>query len=266
MLTTATLLILGIAAGIGAIISAVTGMAGGMLLLATMLALGIPFAVTIGLHALVQLVANVTRLITLRRHIRWRDALWILVPATPGPLLGLELLQLIDESVVRIGIGLLVLYVTWKPKKTNGSTPARDQPLTPEEDREATRTLRPGFVVAGVLGGVFGVLIGAVGLLIGPAFVRSHWPREQVVATQTLCQAWLHIIKLVALSTIGIELATIATPFAIMAGAAIVGTIIGRQLLHRVSDRVFRLLLRSVLTLLAAQLLIETTITLVQQG
>ena len=86
-----------LAAGVGATISGIVGMAGGTFLLAIMILLGVTHPVLIPLHAAVQLISNGTRVVAHREHIHWKPFLILAVVAAPCPIIGLKIVDHLDR-------------------------------------------------------------------------------------------------------------------------------------------------------------------------
>jgi len=222
-----------------ATISAVAGMGGGMVLLLAFYMAGMSPALAIPVHGCVQLVANASRIWVYRTHVRWRPVLVFALVSLPLPLVGLQLFRVLPIAGVKLVFGLLVLYATWAP-------PFGLHRLGP----------RTSLALAGVVGGTFGVVVGASGPLVAPFLLHSDMPKERLIATQALCAAWLHLIKIVAFSTIGFTVlahADLITPLAL---AVIAGAYAGRCILGRLTERRFRFVYRVVLTVLALRLAI----------
>jgi uncharacterized membrane protein YfcA len=87
-LSIASLIILIITALLTSIISGMTGMAGGTILLAIIASL-VETAYVVPLHATVQLISNSTRLLLFFKHIKWKIILFFLVGVLPGALIGI---------------------------------------------------------------------------------------------------------------------------------------------------------------------------------
>ncbi len=92
------LVILVVAAYVTSTVSGFIGMAGGMMLLTLMYAVGMPPELAIPIHACVQLVSNSTRTLVLFRHVRWGPFLCVAIAALPFPYFGLKLLALVDGA------------------------------------------------------------------------------------------------------------------------------------------------------------------------
>ncbi len=234
---------------LSATLSGVIGMAGGTLLLAIMLFSGLDPWLVVPVHAAVQLVANASRVVAHRHHVR-TAAFWVLAGiALPGPLLGLRWLEGLDSTAVRGAMGLMIIMSVWLPKFA------------------FTRLSERGsFAFAGAVGGTIGVIVGAVGPMIAPFFLRPSFSKREVIATKAACQAYLHLLKIAAFSGLypallttrsvpAFDFAHQATLIIPMGAAAIGGTYVGKWLLTRVSERRFVVLYKLVLTVLALRLI-----------
>ena len=163
--------ILAVAATATSALSAVIGMAGGIILLAIML-LFLPVELVIPIHAAVQLISNGTRVILFIRHVEWRVWAFFSVPAGMGILLGRELFAALDPDHLRYLIAVFILIATYLPKpKGNGAWP------------------RWPFLIAGAVGGTLGMIVGAIGPIIAPFFLHTKILKEEMIATKAVCQA-----------------------------------------------------------------------------
>jgi len=96
-----------------------------------------------------------------------------------------------------------------------------------------------------------------VGPLIAPFFLSGRYNKEEIIATKATCQASLHIIKLIAFSTIGFEVLEQVPLLLPMAAAVIAGTFVGKWLLRFLSEKSFLILYKTILTILSIQLLVD---------
>ena len=230
--------ILTVAAYLTSTVSGVVGMAGGAMLLGVMVVAGIEPAVAVPVHAVVQLTSNTTRAWAFLPNIRWRPFLYLAIAAAPGPVLGLWLLQHLDAGVVKLLMGVTILYATWAPRGSLG--------------RLSEKT---AFVLAGMVAGTLGVIVGATGPFLAPFFLRGGFLKEQIIGTKAACQMYIHVLKIVAFTAVGFSFRTHAGLAVPMALATVAGTFTGKWLLGKLSEGRFRLLYRSVLTVLALRLL-----------
>lgn len=226
-----------------AILSAIVGMAGGIVLLATML-LFLPPLEAIPLHGAIQLVSNGSRAWIQRRHVRTDILGWTVLLMVPAGIAGLMVARSMPEAALRIAIGIFVLLATWLPHAMLLGT-------HPEDARPARR-----FILLGGVSGFLSVIIGAVGPLLAPFFLNLGLTRQALVGTKAATQAAGHLVKIALYGGFGFVFASWLTLLAVCAAAVTAGTWVGSHILDRVSERVFIVLYKSVLTLIALRLVL----------
>lgn len=222
-------------------VSAVLGMAGGIMLLAVMLLFLEP-AIAIPIHAIVQLTSNGSRTVIHARRIRL-DLLWpyalLLLPAGA---LTLPIVQYAPADALRLAIGLFVIVATWRRRwLLLGFDPDR----IPE---------RPRFALVGAGAGALGPLVGATGPFIAPFFLGLGLTRHELIGTKAACQATGHLAKMILFGAAGFAFLDYAGPTAAMALSVVAGTWLGTRLLDRLDDDRFTLLYKVTLTLVAIRL------------
>jgi uncharacterized membrane protein YfcA len=230
------------AASLGtAAVSAVLGMAGGIMLLAVMLLFLEP-TVAIPIHALVQLTSNSSRTVIHARHVR-RDLLGpyalLLIPAG---LLTLPLVQHAPADTLRLAIGVFVLVATW-----------RRQWLLLGVDPERV-PIRPRFALVGAGAGALGPLVGATGPFIAPFFLGIGLSRFELIGTKAACQMAGHLAKLLLFGFAGFAFRESGAVMVAMAACVVLGTWLGTRVLHRLDEARFTALYRIVLSLVALRL------------
>lgn len=221
---------------LGSFIAAALGLGGGILVIAVM-AMTLPPPILIPLHGIVQLGSNFGRTILLYRHVRRSAVLPFAVGTIIGSAVGGNTLIVLPNWVLQAILGLFILYATWSP---------------------GFQTTPPGtgkFFGVGIGSGFATMFIGGSGPLIAPFANAACSERQQVVATHAMLMSLQHAFKLVTFSFIGF----VFTPYLpLLVGLLIfgfAGTYIGRLVLNRLPEQVFRIGLKSILTLLAARLL-----------
>lgn len=235
------LAVLCVAAFLASILSAVVGMAGGIVLLTVMLLYFEPL-IAIPLHGVIQLASNGSRTFIQRAHVRW-DLVWrygiLLLPMAYA---GLSVARTLSPELARTLIGVFVLLATWRPRWLMlGTHPEQTQP-------------RRRFVL---LGGVMGFLqmnIGATGPLIAPFFLNLGLTRQALVGSKAAVQTLGHLSKILLFGAVGFAYLEYGLLLVAMCTLVVLGTWIGSRLLERVNERVFTWLFKSVLTLIALRL------------
>lgn len=229
--------VLTVAALGAAILSGMTGLGGGTVLIAILYAAGLAPTAAVPLHAGVQLVANGTRTLAYLRHVDWRALGFFLLGAGPAPFLVAPLVVRADPDMVRLLMAGFVLLA-----------------LVPDQLRRVRLHNAAGMILAGVLAGGAGMVVGASGLLIAPFFLRDDWSKEKVIASIAVCQTLAHLLKIAAFAGQGYGLLDDLALLLPMCAAAVLGTLVGRRLVGVFDERSFRLAFRLILLSLAARL------------
>lgn len=212
-------------------LSGVFGMAGGLVLLAVLLAM-LPVATAIAVQGAIQIVANGSRAWFSREHIDWR-VLGVICLGLAAAALALYILRYTpDLATVCIAIGLMPILV-WIPKHWLA--------LDASKPHHA--------FLCGFLGGGLNLAVGASGPTVDIFFIRTLMDRRKIIATKAATQVISHAAKVVfygglatAMSGNDWLLVLVAAPF------AVAGTNLGYHILQRMSDDGFRAWTRWVVT------------------
>lgn len=219
-----------------AIITAVTGAAGGLLLLGT-LALVFPPAVLIPIHTVVMLGDNISRVAILWRHILRAALLPFFIGAALGALVGGQIFVALPTATLQLILGTFIIVFTWMPKIAS------------------TGSLRGRFSLVGFIATFAGIFVSATGTLVGP-FVAAACPdRRQLISTFSAVMGLVHLCKLVAFGLLGVTLAPYLPLMAAMVATAAIGNLLGSRVLNRIPENAFRWIFRVVITALALRIL-----------
>lgn len=212
-------------------LSGVFGMAGGLVLLAALLAL-LPVATAIAVQGAIQIVANGSRAYFSRAYIDWRILGFVCLGLGSAAIILWIVRYTPDLITVCIAIGLLPILV-WIPKSW----------LTLDASKPHHAFL------CGLLGGGLNLAVGVSGPTVDIFFIRTQMDRRRVIATKAATQVVSHAAKVVfygattaAMVANDWLLVVIAAPF------AIAGTQLGYQILQRLTDDGFRRWTRWVVT------------------
>lgn len=240
------LIILPLVAFFTAMLSAIIGMGGGILLLATMFCF-LTHAEAIPAHGAVQLISNSTRTLAYLKHVDWQAMARFAIGALPGSILGVVLLICLaelkaTEPYLKIIVGLYVLIAPFVPKNTGAHA----------------GTSGWEFPLFGFFAGAAAFTVGAVGPLIAPLFARANFVKERLVATKAICQSILHLAKIpVFLALRDFEdLGQLSLITLLMAVLVIPGTFAGKRMLRHVSEQRFVWLYRAALLVAGAKVLL----------
>lgn len=212
-------------------LSGVFGMAGGLVLLAVMLAM-MPVATAIAVQGAIQIIANGSRAWFSRAHIDWRILFTICLGLAAAAVLLYLLRYTPDLATVCIAIGVMPILV-WIPRRWLAL--------------DASRPVHGFF--CGLLGGGLNLAVGVSGPTVDTFFIRTQMDRRKVIATKAATQVVSHASKVVFYgATAGAMggddwlLVLIAAPF------AVAGTNLGFHILQRMTDDGFRKWTRFVVT------------------
>ena len=217
-----------------------TGGGGGSLLLALMLQF-MPPAAAIPIHGAVQLVANGWRIWLLRENMLWPIILRFGVPMPFGIAAGLWLFQGLPKEWVQALIGSFILITL----ATQGLKALRNRELPIW-----------AFVPAGVVVGALNIVIGVVGPVLSTLLVGRGLTRQSIVSTTSVFSFLGHFMKIFGFALIGFSFVDYAWSIAAMLPSIVFGTYVGRYFLGRISDKIFKNILRLLLGGLAVKLVV----------
>ncbi len=218
------------------IVSGLTGMGGGFLLLVILSPL-FPPPVLIPFHGSLQLISNLSRFTLFFQHINWRMTVLFATGAMLGAAAGSRIIVDIQVDRFRIMLGLAILIMTWMPKL-----------------KRVPRLPGLFFYVGGV-STFLSLFIGATGPLIAPFFLKAGLTKEGLVASKAACQIPLHVFKIIVYLSTGFLLGPWLPILAGAVPAMFLGIWTGKKLLGKVPERGFYILLQIIITLLAMRLL-----------
>ena len=217
-------------------ITASLGLGGGVLILATM-ALIMPPTVLIPVHAVVQLGSNAGRAMLMLRDVVKPILLPFLIGTLLGASIGAQVVVALPTAILQGVLALFILYATWAPKF------------------QARKPSKKTFFGVGLLATFVTMFVGATGPLVAPFAAAYCEKRQNVVASHAALMTIQHGLKIVAFGTLGFGFAPYLPLLAGLIGFGFIGTLIGRMVLNRLPERIFRIGLKTLLTLLAIRLL-----------
>ncbi len=233
-----TLAVAMVAAFLLAMLSAVAGFGGGVVLLPVFVALfGLRAAVPV--LTLTQLVSNGSRVALNRRELDRRLVGWFALGAVPCALgAGLLFATAPLAALERLLGLLLVVVVVWR----------RLRPQPP-------RLSPPAFVAVGAASGLGSALLGSVGPLTAPFFLARGLVKEAYIGTEAASAVVLHAAKLVAYGVGALLSARVLVLGLLLAPATMLGAWAGRHVVRRISERAFVLVVEVGLLVSAVLLL-----------
>lgn len=222
-----------VASFVGSFVTVALGIGGGAMLLAIMASV-MPPAALIPVHGVIQLGSNVFRALLMRAHVHWPPVLSFAAGSALGVGLGGAIAVELPPGAVLIGVGAFVIFsVLSKPPAWLG---------------------RYGWL-SGALSSFLTMFFGATGPFVA-TFVKSlSLDRQRHVATHATLMTLQHGLKIVAFGILGFAFGPWLLFMAAMIGAGFLGTVSGRRVLLRMSDKGFKRVLDVVLVLISLRLI-----------
>jgi uncharacterized membrane protein YfcA len=230
----------------GSLITSLTGLGGGTLILAGLLMV-YPPTLALPLHSFTQFSANALRTGVFFRQVRWRIVGFYGLMMLPTAWAGAKIFHLMNPSLLKIMVGFFILasIIPWK--------------FTPKgEPHEHT------FVLLGAISGFVGIFVGAIGPAVVPFFNRLKLSRDGILSTKSAGQMLLQLSKIIAFSgAAGIDFVALKNKVGILILGTLVGVGLSLPIGKKISDEKFNLAVNFLLVLISIKVLAEGFIELV---
>jgi uncharacterized membrane protein YfcA len=211
-----------------AVLSAVAGFGGGVLLLPVFTAL-FGLRVEVPMLTVTQLSSNGARVWLNREPLRWPLVGWFAVGAVPFAVGGGLLLAHAPLDPLKRLLGVFLIgVVLWRR-------------LRPRPRRPADRS----FIAVGAGSGFGSALLGSVGPLTAPFFLAYGLTRASYLGTEAASALTMHLSKLAAYGVGSLLTGRVLVYGAALTPATILGAWVGRRLVGRISDRAFVVLVEA---------------------
>ena len=235
--------IIGLAVAIffSSIISGMTGLGGGIMLLAFMTPI-FPPTVLIPLHGIIQLMSNTSRVILSYKKVDYRIFILFAIGAGIGSALGAPLTGNIPKSLSTIILAGAILLFTWFPKILRSVK------------------VKGKFLFVGAIASFLSLFIGATGPLTAPFFLNSDLDKDSFVPTKAACQIPIHLFKVIVYLFSGFILSEWIIEIFISIPMVFAGNYVGKMLRGKVGDKLYRSVIKIVITLLVVRMLIKLVI------
>lgn len=238
LISVSTLIILALSAFFTSILAGTIGMGGGLIFVG-ILASFVDVAYVIPLHAALMVVSNGSRIVLFLKHINWRIVGFYSLGLLPGSVAGIYIFKLLPKELVKLMIGIFIIAAVMTP-------------LKPSKNRIGDKL----FVLVGLLAGFFGIFFGASGPITAPFYIRRGIIKENFIATKAACQIIDHLVKVPLFGFIGINILPYWDIILYLSLAVILGTLIGKRLVKRLSEKAFVSIFKFVLIAIAIRLIV----------
>lgn len=217
----------------------ITGLGGGMLLLAS-LPFFLPVQALIPVHGVAQLASNFSRSLLALPDVAWQHLPQFLL----GSILGITLAGLfvshIEAQWLPLCIGIYILCHVWWP--------AFKQAMSRFEN----------FFLIGAIQTGLNPIVGATGPLTTTLVMAKLKTREAIVSTNAIMMSFTHITKIALFVFIGFEYLDYAKEILLLSIGAIVGSYFGTTVRRKINGEKFIVILKALLTILALRMIVTT--------
>ena len=198
----------------------------------------LPLAVAIPMQVALNAPSLLARIFSFRQHIHWPIFVMFAPAAVLGVFIGTRVFISLDEGVISLCLGGLLLALIW---------------LVPD----GIRLKSPDrFRLVGVLHGFFGTIFG-VGLFLQPAVLRTELGRLQITATLAACLMMVELVKGGSYAFVGFDYIKYWPHILAGAATSLIGNLTGQRLGQLVSERLFRLVFKLLLTFVGLRLALK---------
>jgi uncharacterized membrane protein YfcA len=214
-------------------ITAAFGIGGGMIMVAV-LAVLLPPAALIPVHAVVQIGSNLGRAAVLWKHLELRSLIPFFIASVVGVAIGGMISVNIPPAFVLAGLAVFILWsVFGKLPQFGGKS----------------------LVAGGLISAFLTMFFGATGMFISAMVKSMRLHKLQHVATHGIMMGWQHLLKFIAFGLLGFVYGPYIPLiiFTIISGQ--LGTIVGKHMLMKIDDAMFQKILSGILTVLAIRML-----------
>jgi len=218
------------------LLTATAGLGGGVIMLAAMASVMPPLAV-IPTHGVIQLGSNAGRAYVMRHAVNRPVVAWFAGGAVVGAVIGGSLFVALPGATLKLILGLFILYSVWGPKLRKVRVPDK------------------GFLGVGVATTFITMFVGGTGPFVAAFVNPDRFGKEATVGTHAACMTTQHGFKVAVLVVLGFAFAPWLPLLGAMIVAGFLGTLTGRAVLMKIPEKTFKIVFKTVLTLLALRLL-----------
>lgn len=238
------LALLFIAAILTSLINVVAAVGGGMTLFAIMITF-LDYAIVVPMHGIVQLWSSGTRNWVFRKHVNYKLVGYFLITFIPSAILGAFLWKLLIETE-NLQPYLKILIAVYLILFLNGLS-------------IKIRTTDRGKLMlwAGAWSGTFALIAGSPAPVMAPFFIKADVEKRVFIGTWAACGVFIQLSKiplfLFIWDKINIDHAWL---IALLASGVVIGVYVGKAVLGKISEELFRKLLKIILSIIGLKLII----------
>ncbi len=220
---------------LAAVFNAAFSNGGAMIVLAATSAV-LPIAAIVPIHSTLLIGSTVSRTVLFREHIDWSIVRPFLVGSVIAVAIASRIYAELPDTVIATSIGALMLVAIWLPAVS----------WRPR--------IRHPWAVVGFVHSFVSTLF-AYGALLHAIILHTGLRRREVVATMAASVTGMSLFKIIGYAVNGFDYRPYLEVVALSILAAFAGTWVGKLVIDRISEAVFRFVFRLLVTVTAIRLL-----------
>jgi uncharacterized membrane protein YfcA len=196
----------------------------------------LPVAAIVPIHSTLLIGSTSTRVVLFWRDIDWKIAGPFLVGSVVAVAIGARIYVELPETIIATAISVIMLVAIWLPEVS----------WRPK--------LRHPWVIVGFIHSLLSTLF-AYGALLHAIILHTGLKRRQIVATMAAGLTGMSLFKIAGYAFNGFDYTPYFRVIGFSIAAAFLGTWVGRMVIDRISESLFRTVFKALVTITAVRLL-----------
>lgn len=231
-----TTLIIIVAGSFLAALSNAAFSAGGAMIVLAVTSTVLPVSAIVPIHSTLLIGSTSTRALLFWREIDWKIARPFLIGSVVAVAIGSRLYVELPETVIASAISIVMLIAIWLPEIS----------WRPK--------LKHPWALVGFIHSLFSTLF-AYGALLHAVILHTGLRRQQIIGTMAACLTGMGILKIAGYAINGFDYGPYLRIIVFSIAAAFLGTWVGKMVVDRISEQLFRFVFRALVTVTALRLL-----------
>ncbi len=210
--------------------------AGGALIILAVTSTVLPVAAIVPIHSTLLIGSTSTRLLFFWHEIDWKIAVPFLVGSVVAVAIGARLYVELPDTVIATAISIVMLIAIWLPE-------VKWRPK-----------LRNPWVIVGFIHSLLSTLF-AYGALLHAIILHTGLKKRQIVGTMAACLTGMGLLKIIGYTISGFDYVPYLQIIVFSIAAAFLGTWLGKMVVDRISEALFRNVFRLLVTVTAIRLM-----------
>jgi uncharacterized membrane protein YfcA len=210
--------------------------AGGALIILAVTSFVLPVSAIVPIHSTLLIGSTSSRTLFFWRDIDWKIAGPFLVGSVFAVAIGSRIYVELPDSIIATAIGIVMLFAIWLPQ-------VRWRPR-----------LKHPWAIVGFIHSLLSTLF-AYGALLHAVILHTGLKKRQIVATMAASLTGMGIFKISGYALNGFDYGPYLQIIVFAIAAAFLGTWIGKMIVDRISEALFRTVFRVLVTVTALRLL-----------